>query len=175
MARRTRRGKSKHQRNGELLSLAQLLDRTYPGQPRDRPLVRTFSWWDRTVPERVAANARPVRLAGGTLIVHTRSSAWAQELSFHERDLLESVRAAVPSVRRLRIRVGRMPPPPPPPEKPPPKTVPLSIGELPGEVARALAGVGDDRLRDTLTKAACTSLAPPPRDGDGDGGDRGRG
>lgn len=159
-----KRGKGKR-RGGSLVSIAQLLDRTYPETPNDRPLLRTFSWWDRTVPERIAQRARPVRLAGGTLIIHTRSSGWAQELSFHERDLLASVRAQVPNVKRLRIRVGRMPPPPPPPEKMPPKTVPLSVAELPGNVARALASVGDDRLREALTRAACTSLAPRPSRG----------
>lgn len=159
-----RRGKNRKRRQaGPPISLAQLLDRTYPGRSDDRPLVRTFSWWDRTVPPRIAKRARPVRLAGGTLVIGTRSASWAQELSFHEAELLASVQAAVPEVRRIRIRVGRMPPPPPPPPAPPPKTEPLEVTQLPGDVARALARVGDDGLRDALTRAACTSLAPKAR------------
>lgn len=157
--RRRRRGKV------EPLSIAQLLDGRYVGRAADRPLVRTFSWWDRTVPRRIAERARPVRLHEGTLVVHTASSAWAQELSFHERDLLASVQKEVPSVRRLRISVGPMPPPPPPPLPIPPKTIPLRVTQLPSDVARELARIGDDELRDALTRAACTSLAPPASDG----------
>jgi hypothetical protein len=151
-------------RKGELRSLAELLEGAYPGRAEDRPLVQTFSWWDRTVPPRIAAHARPVELRRGTLIVHTRTAAWSQELSFHEADLLASIRAKVSAVRRLRIRVGEMPPPPKPPEPPPPKVTPLRVTELPAEVARALAMVPDDRLRDAIARAACTSLAPPPPD-----------
>jgi hypothetical protein len=157
MARRSGR-----RRKGELRSLAELLEGAYPGRPEDRPLVQTFGWWDRTVPQRIAQHARPVDLRRGTLIVHTRTTSWAQELSFHEADLLASIRARVPAVRRLRIRVGEMPPPPKPPAPPPPKVKPLRVGELPADVARALARVPDDRLRDAITRAACTSLAPPP-------------
>lgn len=144
------------------LTLASVLDGAYPGKNGDRPLLRTFSWWDATVPQRIAQRARPVKLSHGTLVIHTVSSAWAQELTFHMHDLLKSVQKRVPKVARLRIRVGPMPPPPPPPEPMPPKTIPLPVEELPGEVARGLAQIGDDRLRSTLTKAACTSLAPIP-------------
>jgi hypothetical protein len=104
-----------------------------------------------------------VKLERGTLIIHTRTAAWAHELSFHEADLLAAIRARVGAVARLRIRVGPMPPPPKPPKPPPPKVEPLRPGQLPGDVARALAHVEDDALRDALTKAACTSLAPPPK------------
>ncbi len=115
------------------------------------------------MPPRIAKHARPVDLRRGTLIVHTKTTAWAQELSFHEADLLKAIRARIPAVRRLRIRVGAMPPPPEPPKPAPPKVTPLSVAKLPGEVARALAHVADDRLRETLTQAACTSLAPVPK------------
>ena len=138
-----------------------MLDGVYPGEPERRVMIRTFSWWDREVPRRVVEKARPVTIRNGTLVVHTASTAWAQELSFHERDLLASVQRAVPGVKRIRIKVGPMPPPPPAPEPPPPPTIPLDVAELPAGVARALAHIGDDELRDVLTKAACTSLAPP--------------
>lgn len=102
-------------------------------------------------------------LRRGTLIVHTKTTAWAQELSFHEADLLKAIRARVPAVRRLRIRVGQMPPPPKPPKPRPPKITPIEVAKLPPDVARALAHVADDGLRDVLTRAACTSLAPVPK------------
>ncbi len=115
------------------------------------------------MPPRIAQHARPVDLRRGTLIVHTKTTAWAQELSFHEPDLLKAIRQRIPAVRRLRIRVGQMPPPPKPPKPPPPKIAPIAASKLPGEVARALAHVRDDQLREVLTRAACTSLAPVPK------------
>jgi hypothetical protein len=141
-------------------TIGDILDGAYPGRVEDRPLLQTFGWWDRTVPQRIAKNARPVALRRGVLVVHTRTTAWAQELSFHEVDLLASVSARVPSIKRLRIQVGPMPPPPKPPAPPPPKVTPIEIGRIPGEIARELARVGDDALRETLTRAVCTSLAP---------------
>ena len=142
--------------------VSDVLDGAYPGRPADRPLLRTFSWWDRVVPARIAERARPVSLKHGTLVIHTGSSGWAQELSFHERDLLASVQESVPAVLRLRIRVGPMPKPPPPPDPPPPKTEPIPFADLPAELARALAGLHDDDLRDAVSLAARTSLAPSP-------------
>lgn len=112
------------------------------------------------MPARIAQHARPVALRRGTLVVHTRTAAWAQELSFHEADLLASIRARVPAIKRVHIQVGPMPPPPKPAQPPAPKVTPLPVSRLPGEIARELALVGDDRLRDTLTRAVCTSLAP---------------
>lgn len=139
-------------------SISDILDGAYPGRAADRQLIRTFSWWDKAVSERIADAARPVKLSHGTLIVHTRSSAWAQELSFHEADLLRSVQEQVPKVQRIRIRVGRMPPAPPKKDPPPPKVIPLPVGSLRGDIARALAHLGDDELRDVLSRAARTSL-----------------
>ncbi|MEC7522953.1 MAG: DUF721 domain-containing protein [Myxococcota bacterium] len=155
-----RRGK---RRQGSMVRIADLLDRTYPGRAEDKPLLRTFSWWDRTVSPRIAQAARPIKLSYGTLIVHTKSAAWAQELTFHEQDLLASVQKAVPKVKRLRIRVGPFADPPAPPEKPPPAVVPLNAAELPPRVARELARIGDDALRDAVTKAACMSLGSPAK------------
>ncbi len=144
--------------------MSSILDGLYPGADDKRPLLRTFSWWDRAVSDRIAAKARPVKLYRGTLIVHTCSAAWAQELSFHERDLLASVRAHVPQVQRVRIRVGPFPAPLPRLEKPKPAYLPLPVASLPADVARALAHVADDSLRDALTRAACTSLSNRRRD-----------
>ncbi len=147
-------------RNGSLRSLAVILDGDYPGRKEDRTLIRTFSWWERAVSRRIAEVAQPVKLLHGTLLIHTRSSAWAQELSFHEEDLLASVREVTPKVKRIRIRVGPMPPRRRAPDPRPPKIEPLPARELPGDVARALAHLGDDGLRDAVRLAACTSLAP---------------
>jgi hypothetical protein len=157
MARRQRRG------GGGPRALGDILDGTYPGTAEDRPLLQTFGWWDRTVPPRIAKHARPVALRHGTLVIHTQTSAWAQELSFHEADLLKSIRGRVGAVKRLRIRVGAMPRPPEQKTPRKPKVTPLALSELPSDVARALARVGDDDVRDILARAVCMSLAPAPK------------
>lgn len=154
----------RRRRNGSLVSIASLLDGLDSDVDKRRPLVRTFSWWDATVSDRIARHARPVKLYRGTLIVHTSSAAWAQELSFHEEDLLRSVQARVPSVQRIRIRTGPFPRPPGRPEPPKPEYEAMPVHALPGEVARALAGVGDDEVRVAITKAACTSLSTKRRE-----------
>ena len=136
-------------RKGSLRSVADILAGTYPGRTEDLTLIRTFAWWERAVSRRIAEAARPVKLSHGTLYVHTRSSAWAQELTFHEEELL---------VQRIRIKMGPMPPPGQAPDPVPPKTVPLPMTELPGEIARALAQIGDDRVREVVGRAACTTL-----------------
>lgn len=160
----TAKSRFRGRRSGSLASLAQILDGAYPGRREDKPLLRTFSWWDHTVSERIARNARPVKLANGTLVIHTSTASWAQELSFFEADLLASVRKKVPAVRRLRIYMGPMPPAPTRPDPPAVKVLPIEIGELPGDIARALARVGDDSLREALTRAVCTCLAPVPEE-----------
>ncbi|MCC6875120.1 MAG: DUF721 domain-containing protein [Sandaracinaceae bacterium] len=155
---------------GKLLPIETILKRAYPSrEPADLAALRAFAWWARVVPPRVARNARPVRLVRGTLIVHARSAAWAQELSFLQEDLLTRIREGVPSagVVRLRIKLGPLPPPASQIERRSPKVTPLSVAQLPGEVARALAHVGDEALRDVLSRAARMSLAPPPASGRG--------
>ena len=61
--------------------------------------------WPGVVGPAVAAAARPVAvMADGTLIVAVRSSAWMNELSLMERDLLEALNRANPSAPLSKIR-----------------------------------------------------------------------
>ena len=61
--------------------------------------------WPTVVGPAVAAAARPLSVpADGTLIVAVRSSAWMNELSLMERDLLEALNRANPSAPLSRIR-----------------------------------------------------------------------
>ena len=61
--------------------------------------------WPRVVGPAVAAAARPVAvMSDGTLIVAVRSSAWMNELSLMERDLLEALNRANPSAPLSKIR-----------------------------------------------------------------------
>ena len=69
--------------------LGDLMQVAYPArEPEEAALLRAFTWWQRAVPERVVARARPVKLYGGTLLVHTATSAWAAELD-HMREHAE--------------------------------------------------------------------------------------
>lgn len=130
--------------------------------PVEVDAVRVFVWWARNMPARIVARARPVRLDHGILIVHTASSAWAQELSFMTGDIVARLRKAELGVdiRSVRFRSGALPPAlerRAGPKKPAPPIDELP--ELPAEVGRALARVHDDDLRLWITRAAAASLA----------------
>ena len=58
-----------------------------------------------------------------------------------------------------RIRVGPLPPAPRRPGKAPEKVL-LEPVELPDELARALAHIDDNDLRQAITEAATTCLSP---------------
>jgi predicted nucleic acid-binding Zn ribbon protein len=61
--------------------------------------------WPGVVGPAVAAAARPLSvMADGTLIVAVRSSAWMNELSLMERDLLEALNRVNPEAPLSRIR-----------------------------------------------------------------------
>jgi len=61
--------------------------------------------WPRVVGPAVAAATKPLSVgADGTLVVGVRSSAWMNELSLMERDLLEAVNRENPSAPIHRIR-----------------------------------------------------------------------
>jgi hypothetical protein len=142
--------------------LAALIPGAYPSaEPEEIAALRAFAWWARAVPERVARNARPVRLRGGVLLVHAATSAWASELSFHEDALLAAVRRAAPTagVRALRVRVGPLPPAPVLPARPPPPAPePPPDAPRPVAVARALARIGPDAVRAAAERAARATL-----------------
>jgi predicted nucleic acid-binding Zn ribbon protein len=61
--------------------------------------------WPSVVGPAVAAAARPLAVLGdGTLLVAVRSSAWMNELSLMERDLLDALNRANPDAPLSRIR-----------------------------------------------------------------------
>jgi predicted nucleic acid-binding Zn ribbon protein len=142
-------------------SLGQLMSKVYP-DPAGLDVAKVFGWWTRAVPERVVRHARPVHLRRGTLTVHVASAPWAQELVFLKDRLLRAVQRAAPEagVRDLRFRVGPLPPMPERVAAARPKAEPQVTASLPEDVARALAGVDDDDLRDAIARAAAMSLAP---------------
>ena len=147
-------------KKGKLESVAKLLKGVYPA-PEQLEAAKAFSWWSRSVPPRILAHARPVRLSRGVLVVHVSSSVWANELHYLSNDLLTRLRKAAPSsgIERIRFQVGPLPDIPKRPEAPPRPPEPVRLAALPEELGRALSRVEDDDLRKAITEAATTSLA----------------
>ncbi len=147
-------------KKGKLESIAKLLKGVYPA-PDQLEAAKAFSWWSRSVPPRILAHARPVRLSRGVLIVHVSSSVWANELHYLSDDLLTRLRNAAPSsgIEKIRFQVGPLPDIPKRPEAPPRPPEPVRLAALPEELGRALSRVEDDDLRKAITEAATTSLA----------------
>jgi len=147
-------------KKGKLESVAKLLKGVYPA-PDQLEAAKAFSWWSRSVPPRILAHARPVRLSRGVLTVHVSSSVWANELHYLSDDLLTRLRNAAPSsgIEKIRFQVGPLPDIPKRPEAPPRPAEPVRLAALPEELGRALSRVEDDDLRKAITEAASTSLA----------------
>jgi hypothetical protein len=76
----------------------------------NEPVALLEAGWEEIVGADVARNSRPARIAGGTLTVTTRSSAWSHQLTFLSEDVLRAVQARVPAagIEQLRFRVGRI-------------------------------------------------------------------
>lgn len=155
----------------KLVGIGELITQVYPSsEPEEARALRVFAAYCKSVPERVLKNARPVRFHEGVLTVHTSTATWANALSLEIPDLIADVRrrAKGVTVNRIAFRTGHLPEVAPVPPLPP-KLVPIALHELPAQVARELAGIGDDALRDAVTRAAVMALSlestmkPPSR------------
>jgi hypothetical protein len=154
-------------RKGKLEPVGKLLQAVYPA-PDQLEAAKAFSWWTRSVPERIVAHARPVKLSHGVLIVHVSSSVWANELHYLAEDLLQELRKHAPrsGIKKLRFRVGPLPEIP---KRAKPKTLldePVRLSSLPDELGRALSRIHDDDLRQAIAEAATTTLARGRRNRD---------
>ena len=151
----------KSDRGGAPEPLAQLVRGVYPSrEPDDAAAIRVFGWWRRAVPERVFLRARPVKLSAGVLYVHTATSVWAADLDHLKEQLLASVQKQAPeaNVRALRFRVGPLPEMPKSTRAQTPRPPPIAVATLPEKLARALAAIDDDELREAIGGAASVSL-----------------
>jgi hypothetical protein len=113
--------------------------------------------WAAAVGARIAERTHPVAVENGVLIVRAATSVWASELSLLSDALLARLRTAGVKVRALRFRVGAVEPPEHLPElratRVPPPT------ELDPRIARTIARIEDEELRDAITRAARANLA----------------
>jgi hypothetical protein len=146
-------------------NLSVLVARVYPGQSRDElAAVRAFGAFMRHLSPRVVRNARPVKLWRGVLTVHTSNSAWANSLQLESEGILAKLKRAAPeaSIRKLVFRSGPLPDSAPPLAPMPEPERGIALRELPEELARELARIHHDELRDAVRRAASIGLAEPP-------------
>jgi hypothetical protein len=159
-------GRRRRGQGDGLESIAKLVDKVYPAQqPDEARAMRLLGCWGKVVSKRIVSNARPIGYRNGVLTVYTATAAWANALSFESAQILTRLRARLPDVpvQRIAFRVGRLPDLPEQiePQKPPPRLVPLH--DLPDDMARELAHIRDDRLRETVARAAAISLSEAER------------
>jgi hypothetical protein len=124
---------------------------------RTRPPV-SLRMWQEVVGGRIAERAIPVSLQGGVLLLRVATSVWAHELSLLSDEVCERLRERGVHVRQLRSVVGALPAVDRPAERRSARSVPAHR-PLPPEVARAIEGIGDERLRAAVAQAAAHNLA----------------
>lgn len=147
-------------------NLSALVARVYPGRSREElDAVRAFGAFMRALSPRILRNARPVKLMRGTLIVHTSNSAWANSLQLECESLLAKLKRVAPDarIRKLLFRAGPLPEAALPlPHTPLIKNSGIPLKELPEEIARELARIHNDEVREAVAKAASVGLATAP-------------
>ena len=77
------------------------------GGPSADVTTVVFGQWSTLVGEAVAANSRPVAMRGTTLVVAVGDPAWATQLRFLERDLVErlQVELGVDAIDSIEVRI----------------------------------------------------------------------
>jgi|GEM_PF-5027886 len=144
-------------------SVSALVARVYPGRSREElDAVRAFGAFIRALSPRILRNARPVKLSRGTLFVNTSNSAWANSLQLECESLLAKVKRTAPDarIRKLVFRAGPLPDAALPlPHTPLVATKGIPLKELPGEIARELARIHNDDVREAVARAASVGLA----------------
>jgi hypothetical protein len=149
-------------KRGGIENLSVLVARVYPGRSReDLDAVRAFGAFMRALSPRVLRNARPVKLFKGTMTVHTINSAWANSLQLESTAVLAKLKRVAPDarVRRFVFRSGPLPDAALPLAHAPIAPREVQLCELPEELARELARIHNDDLREAVARAATTGLA----------------
>ncbi len=147
-----------------------------PDARGDGPLPLLEAAWTEIVGSGIAQNSYPARIAGGTLLVVTRSSAWSHQLSFLAQEILRLVAARAPDagIERLRFRIGPQPTrgrvaPPPKPQPPSAGPEPHLEASTPGQALerfrQAVEGQGRAKRRAGWKECSvCAALISPRSD-----------
>ena len=114
--------------------------------------------WRSGVGEEIARNAWPARTQpDGTLVVHVRDSVWGFELT----QRAEEISVRLPGRPRLRFTPGPLPDTAP---EPSPRRTLEASPEDEREAVAMVAGIEDQNLRESVTKAIKTALARASHD-----------
>ena len=105
--------------------------------------------WRSIVGPRIAERSKPLKLEQGELRLMVSSSAWAQELSLLQEDLIERLKGAGFSVSKIRFQVGSIEESIERRRKLRPPT-PRSI---PQELQERLDQIDDEKLRERIRSA----------------------
>ena len=109
----------------------------------------------------IARSAWPARFTrDGTLIVHTRDSVWAFELTQRAAEIEKRLEG----VAAIKFVPGPLPEPPVEDTRATPQGSPPPSREQVEEAARLASGIENDDLRKIVTKTIEKALAKPPND-----------
>jgi hypothetical protein len=126
-------------------------------------IVPVLEAWPAAVGDAIARNAWPARLArDGTLVVHTKDSVWAFELTQRADEIRDRLGANAPA--KLRFLAGPVPEPEAEAAPDAPPDVPQPGPEELAQAAELAASIGDENLRKMVAKAAALSLAKAAAD-----------
>jgi hypothetical protein len=117
--------------------------------------------WPDAVGAEIARSAWPARFQrDGTLIVHTRDSIWAFELTQRAGE----IQGRLENVSGLKFVPGPLPESVAEPTTATPQGSPPPSSEHVEEAARLAAGIEDEDLRKVVTKTIARALANAPDD-----------
>jgi len=117
--------------------------------------------WPAAVGDEIARSAWPARFTrDGTLIVHTRDSVWAFELTQRAGEIQERL----PNAKALKFVPGPLPEPSVEATQATPQGSPPPTRAQSRQAAEWAAGIEDEDLRKIVTKAVEMSLANAPSD-----------
>lgn len=88
--------------------LVEILSRMERGAGRSLDICRRLDLWKEVVDERVGKNAQAVKISNRTLYLSVSSPAWAQELSFLKKQIIErfNKKAGSEVINDIRFKAG---------------------------------------------------------------------
>ncbi len=121
----------------------------------------TVEAWPAAVGAEIARSAWPARFTrDGTLIVHTRDSVWAFELTQRAAEIQERL----DGVKAVKFVPGPLPEATVETTQATPRGSPPASSEQKEEAARLASGIGNEDLRKIVTRTIEKALAKPPND-----------
>jgi predicted nucleic acid-binding Zn ribbon protein len=117
--------------------------------------------WSSVVGPEIARRSQPHGLVDGCLGIVVDNSPWLHELTLRQAELTARIRAAVPAVRSVRIRLGSPAADPAPAEDRPPRAVSLTTSDL-RDIDDAASAIGDATLAAAARRLMTRARQFPP-------------